>query len=265
MSGTLKAISDSEKKILKSRFNIQNFVYVPTVFAESKLKLLCSQDIIISRGNTFFSDLTTEIQNRFRLPKANCNRPVMVFFKSEKDLLKYWESPEFEEYKRDCLIFTETLTLKERENLIKRAARKNTISLLTKSYGRGCDVVVYDEEVTQQEKGGVHVIQTFLSSSEVEEIQIKGRTARQGDPGSFSFVLSLEILQSLGLSSEIDSMQVYNDWKCKRDKLLEQNYSNINMKIDSVFEKHQKSIALLSLLREGKDKEKASEFLLDLN
>jgi len=35
----------------------------------------------------------------------------------------------------------------------------------------------------------VHVIQTFLSEELSEEIQIKGRAARQGQDGSYSMVL----------------------------------------------------------------------------
>lgn len=37
--------------------------------------------------------------------------------------------------------------------------------------------------------GGVHVIQTFLSAQEAEEIQIKGRTCRQGGNGSYKLIL----------------------------------------------------------------------------
>jgi glycosyltransferase involved in cell wall biosynthesis len=37
--------------------------------------------------------------------------------------------------------------------------------------------------------GGVHVIQTFVSEDISEEVQIKGRTARQDNKGSFGMVL----------------------------------------------------------------------------
>jgi hypothetical protein len=36
----------------------------------------------------------------------------------------------------------------------------------------------------------VHVIQTFVSLNKAEEVQIQGRTARQGKDGTYSLVLS---------------------------------------------------------------------------
>ena len=38
-------------------------------------------------------------------------------------------------------------------------------------------------------QGGVHVIQAFLPAERSEEIQIQGRTARQGKKGSFQMIL----------------------------------------------------------------------------
>lgn len=46
------------------------------------------------------------------------------------------------------------------------ATHIKTISLMTKSFGRGIDFVVLDKQV--QESGGVHIIQTFLSQEEAE-------------------------------------------------------------------------------------------------
>lgn len=60
------------------------------------------------------------------------------------------------------------------------------ITLMTKSFGRGTDFKVFDPKVN--EAGGIHIIQTFLSEDEAEEIQIKGRTNRQNTPGSVDIV-----------------------------------------------------------------------------
>ena len=57
--------------------------------------------------------------------------------------------------------------------------------------------------------GGVHVIQAFFSTEHSEEIQIMGRTARQGDHGSFSMVILASSLGKLGVTSEdIESMRL---------------------------------------------------------
>ncbi len=51
--------------------------------------------------------------------------------------------------------------------------------------------------------GGIHVLTTFLSEEISEEIQIKGRTARQGEKGSFSMVLLNSELEKY-LIKEVD-------------------------------------------------------------
>jgi preprotein translocase subunit SecA len=46
---------------------------------------------------------------------------------------------------------------------------------------------MYDKNVN--ERGGLHVIQTYISSDYSEYVQIRGRTARQGNKGSFEMII----------------------------------------------------------------------------
>ncbi len=66
---------------------------------------------------------------------------------------------------------------------VQKATIRQSITLLTRSFGRGTDFICIDDTVVT--KGGVVVIQTFLSMQISEEAQIKGRTARQSNPGSY--------------------------------------------------------------------------------
>jgi preprotein translocase subunit SecA len=59
------------------------------------------------------------------------------------------------------------------------ATRHGRITILTRSFGRGIDFVVEEDNV--KSAGGVHVIQTFISEDVSESVQIEGRTARQGE------------------------------------------------------------------------------------
>ncbi|CAF2388000.1 unnamed protein product [Rotaria sp. Silwood2] len=61
------------------------------------------------------------------------------------------------------------------------------VNIKCDSFSRGTDFICYDKTV--EKNGGTNVIQIFLSEEFSEEIQIKGRTARQGDYGSYSMVL----------------------------------------------------------------------------
>jgi len=69
------------------------------------------------------------------------------------------------------------------------------------------DFACRDDHVEKQ--GGVHVIQTFLSEDISEEVQIKGRTARQGKRGSYILILnSLDLQRQFGITGpQIDAQK----------------------------------------------------------
>ena len=110
----------------------------------------------------------------------------MVFFDSKKKLDEFKESENLASIKSQVQLMTEEIssTPNEKDMLIKRATSSGQITLLTKVFGRGTDFACRDHNVISN--GGVHVIQAFLSKEHSEEIQIMGRTARQGKDGSFS-------------------------------------------------------------------------------
>lgn len=72
---------------------------------------------------------------------------------------------------------------------------------MTASFGRGTDFKVFDPKVNGA--GGVHIIQTFLSEDEAEEIQIKGRTNRQNTPGSADIIFKSNELEILNISKTL--------------------------------------------------------------
>lgn len=101
--------------------------------------------------------------------------------------MDFYESPVFDQFKKMTNMITEELTATEKDRITKAATSSGRITLITKSFGRGTDFICRDEKVRNE--GGVHVLQVFFSRELSEEVQIIGRTARQGDPGSFSMVL----------------------------------------------------------------------------
>jgi preprotein translocase subunit SecA len=79
--------------------------------------------------------------------------------------------------------------LKEEADIVSQAGRAGRITIATNMAGRGTDIIL-DDDVRQA--GGVHVVATEIHSSARIDRQLVGRSARQGDPGSFRFFLSLE-------------------------------------------------------------------------
>jgi len=73
--------------------------------------------------------------------------------------------------------------------VVAEAGQSRRVTVATNMAGRGTDIKLTDELTTA---GGLHVIATEMHSSARIDRQLVGRAARQGDPGSFQFFLSLE-------------------------------------------------------------------------
>ncbi len=73
--------------------------------------------------------------------------------------------------------------------IIANAGQKKTVTISTNMAGRGTDIVLGDGVV---ELGGLHILGTERHESRRIDNQLRGRSGRQGDPGTSRFYLSLE-------------------------------------------------------------------------
>ncbi len=114
------------------------------------------------------------------------NRPVLVgtisITKSEKlsEMLKRTGVPH------------EVLNAKYHEKeaeIVARAGQPGAVTISTNMAGRGTDIVLGPGVV---ELGGLHIIGTERHEARRIDNQLRGRSGRQGDPGSSRFYLSLE-------------------------------------------------------------------------
>ncbi|MGE7121280.1 accessory Sec system translocase SecA2 [Peribacillus sp. NPDC046944] len=80
-------------------------------------------------------------------------------------------------------------TEKGEAEIIAKAGQKGQVMLATNMAGRGTDILL-DEDV--KELGGLHIIGTERHESNRIDMQLRGRSGRQGDPGSTQFIISLE-------------------------------------------------------------------------
>jgi preprotein translocase subunit SecA len=78
---------------------------------------------------------------------------------------------------------------KEEAEIIANAGQKGAVTISTNMAGRGTDIKL-GEGVT--ELGGLHILGTSRHESRRIDNQLRGRSGRQGDPGSSRFYLSLE-------------------------------------------------------------------------
>ncbi len=73
--------------------------------------------------------------------------------------------------------------------IIAQAGQRNAVTISTNMAGRGTDIVL-GEGVT--DLGGLHILGTERHESRRIDNQLRGRSGRQGDPGSSRFYLALE-------------------------------------------------------------------------
>ena len=78
---------------------------------------------------------------------------------------------------------------KAEAEIVANAGQKGAVTISTNMAGRGTDIVL-GEGV--KELGGLHILGTSRHESRRIDNQLRGRSGRQGDPGSSRFYLSLE-------------------------------------------------------------------------
>ena len=78
---------------------------------------------------------------------------------------------------------------KKEADIVAEAGREGTVTIATNMAGRGTDIKLTPEV---REKGGLAIIGTERHDSRRVDRQLRGRSGRQGDPGSSQFFVSLE-------------------------------------------------------------------------
>lgn len=97
-------------------------------------------------------------------------------------------SQRFSDAGHDCPVLNAVNHALEAE-IIAEAGQSGRITISTNIAGHGTDILLDDAARTA---GGLHVILTELHTSLRFDRQLIGGSARQGDPGSFEYLLSLE-------------------------------------------------------------------------
>ena len=92
---------------------------------------------------------------------------------------------------------------KQEADIVARAGQRGQITVATNMAGRGTDIKL---DVGPLEAGGLHVISCEKNVSARIDRQLAGRCGRQGDPGSYEAILSLEddfIAQRFGGTAKV--------------------------------------------------------------
>ncbi|CAL6089204.1 Helicase-related_protein [Hexamita inflata] len=269
VTGTLETVSKPEIELLTNEYNIKQFSFIPSVYGTNKLNFAkdSSEFIQIVDMKEYYRTIVKEIQCR---RKENSEIPVLVFFETSAKLELFDQSQEKQSIKNYHLIkqsLTEKVNEQDKISIIQSAVAKGAVTFITKEFGRGTDFICYDKSIDNN--GGIHVIQTFVSDELSEERQIQGRTARQGNKGSYSLILLDSELEKYGLNSkDILTMkatqQLYSTIDPKRQKYFDGKYPERVRNIQEIKLDHEKSKKFVAALLSG-NIAVSKEFLLTEN
>jgi Mg-chelatase subunit ChlD len=184
ISGTVSKLSVGDHDILKE-FNFSTTTLVPSTFRKEHVVQAVSEkgfDINFQSKDAFHSQIVARVQDV--RSQQSFHRPILIVLKDESEVKIF--ARKFQSTLRQLtapLQLTEAVPFDERDRIISLASSEGAITLVARSYGRGSDFVSFSRAVN--DKGGVHVILTFLPELVSEMVQIKGRTGRQDNKGSF--------------------------------------------------------------------------------
>lgn len=173
MTGT----ADTEAVEFKEIYDL-DVVVIPT---NKPMIRIDYPDVIYKTQKEKFNAIVEEIKELYKI-----GRPVLVGTTSiEKSEL-------ISRRLKKLKIPHEVLNAKHHEReaeIVARAGEKKRVTIATNMAGRGTDIVL-GEGV--RELGGLHILGTERHESRRIDNQLRGRSGRQGDPGSSRFYLSLE-------------------------------------------------------------------------
>jgi len=262
VSGTLKAMGSYERDTLK-KYGIEKFVYVPSVYGTSNFQFDKAGDGIFIEASVsdFYHIICEETIKATKMKRA-----VIIFFQNNSKLKDFTSSQFYRKLGRQKNVLTEDLSATDKEFIICRAAFAGQITVSSAVFGRGTDFFSKDQRV--QENGGVHVIQTFLSEEHSEEIQIQGRTARQGKRGSYQMVLLEKDLEDHfqivpGLTDRIAKQDIYKYLSDARDKHRNHHFQMVESNLRDATEKDKKTHEYFDALLDS-DEDKAHILLEDI-
>ncbi|OJI06282.1 preprotein translocase subunit SecA [bacterium CG10_46_32] len=182
MTGTAKTEEEEFRKI----YGLDVFV-IPTNKPIMRLDL---GDRVYKSKKGKYDALIAEIKNRNK-----AGQPMLI------GTISIEQNEEFAELLGKAGVKHEILNAKNHEReaeIISLAGRVGAVTLATNMAGRGVDIVLggmpYDASKADEVKklGGLHVLGTERHEARRIDNQLRGRSGRQGDPGSSQFFISVD-------------------------------------------------------------------------
>ena len=183
VTGTLVQMTKEEREILQRSYGVEDFAYCPPIYTnnliEGTVQVRATEDEWIDAIADYAASCVADTRKDHK-------HAVLIYFKNKSSLERFAATQRkvvLSDFQRLCEGGS-----KDFEAIISNAVTSGTVTLCVRSFGRGVDF----------RKTGNHqvvVIQTFLSASLSEEAQIRGRTARRGQEGTYGLIVCKSHLQ----------------------------------------------------------------------
>jgi hypothetical protein len=182
LSGTIRHLPPEKVNHLHENYGINkgNICILPSIFGNDSQR---QELFTIHNDATYYKEIVARIKE-----EMGKGRPVLVCFKDYAELMKFSNSEAFKQSQLSCAYLHEQLDNYLRDECIKTVGTPQRITLMTSVFARGTDFSSRNRNV--ERSGGLHIILTYAPQLMSELIQLKGRTGRQGQPGSIHALIS---------------------------------------------------------------------------
>ncbi|KAL9695638.1 hypothetical protein quinque_014923 [Culex quinquefasciatus] len=231
VTGTLTALHPHEKAAISQLYDINRTSLMPSFFGCSRLAYDPSTNFTkLSTKSHWLAKIFTHVLVALG---ESTSRSVLVFFRDEATLEEF--RVQFSGQLARLQVLTENSA--QQAQITGQAGVPGTVTLATRAMGRGVD---FRSSVAVEKAGGVHVVQTFFSLDVKEERQIRGRTARKDNRGSYELVLWEEDLRANGLDGE-----TYAELEVARAELVAREGGSIAKGIEQRGQDHRTTMQYL--------------------
>ncbi|XP_058461842.1 uncharacterized protein LOC131436888 [Malaya genurostris] len=217
-----------EKSTSEQVCGIKEWTVMPSVFGNSKLQFRKDLNFSIEQGKM------KRIADTANAMLA-AHRSVIVVFE-ESFLISFFLHHHGGQFKL-LNIVSENTPDAEKQRIIKKAGVPGTVTLVTRDAGQVLD---YKSSGAVEKAGGIHVIQTFFSDNPMEENRIMGRTARNGNNGSYELIVcslavedssyeEIDAIRTKSRKTDLETIptMIQNDSKLNEQKGAMKSFSNI--------------------------------------
>lgn len=176
LSGMTGSATPSKKEFWETY--ALNVVTIPT---NRPVQRIDQEDLVYRTKEAKIKKILDEVEEKHKI-----GRPVLIGTTSIE------QSEELSSHLKKRGIKHQVLnakTVEDEAKIIAEAGQKGSVMLATNMAGRGTDIQL-GEGV--RELGGLHIIGTEKHESLRIDMQLRGRSGRQGDPGSSIFIVSIE-------------------------------------------------------------------------